>query len=228
MDGKKLTFDLYGLKGMNFIMKDRETGSLWQQATGEAFEGPLKGKRLTLVNFLLTTWAEWRKLHPDTQVLVPDAQQRGQNAALPQGAGFGRGGGFAKFHDDSRLPDREQVVGIDLVKAQKAYPIALLKQQAIVNDTVGSSPVLVLHSAQTQTTTAFSRMVKGRPLTFKVASPGTMDLVDNETGSKWTMYGECTSGKLKGTKLEPIIPLPSFWFSWAEFFPSTEVFSAAR
>ena len=41
-------------------MLDRETGSRWQQATGECFEGPLQGKRLTLVPFLLTTRGEWR------------------------------------------------------------------------------------------------------------------------------------------------------------------------
>ena len=54
-----------------------------------------------------------------------------------------------------------------------------------------------------------------------------MEVMDRETGSKWTPYGECIAGKLKGEKLDPITPLPSFWFSWAEFFPETEVFAAA-
>jgi hypothetical protein len=70
IDGKTLTVDLEGLQGLNFVMRDRQTGSLWQQATGVAFEGPLKGKRLTLIDFLLTTWGEWRQLHPDTLALL--------------------------------------------------------------------------------------------------------------------------------------------------------------
>lgn len=72
IDGKSLTADLAGLRGLNWVMRDRQTGSLWQQATGLAFDGPMKGKRLQLVDFLLTTWGEWRKVHPDTLALMPD------------------------------------------------------------------------------------------------------------------------------------------------------------
>jgi len=45
--------------GMNFTFADRETGTRWQQETGEAFEGPLKGSRLEIYPFLITTWKEW-------------------------------------------------------------------------------------------------------------------------------------------------------------------------
>jgi hypothetical protein len=72
IDDKTLRVDLKGLQGLNFVMRDRQTGSLWQQATGIAFEGPMKGKRLTMVDFLLTTWGEWRTQHPDTLALTPD------------------------------------------------------------------------------------------------------------------------------------------------------------
>jgi len=76
--------DLEGLKGLNFVMRDRQTGSLWQQATGIAFEGPLKGKRLELVDFLLTTWGEWRKLHPDTLAVLPDPKYLNRYRATGQ------------------------------------------------------------------------------------------------------------------------------------------------
>ena len=39
-----------------------------------------------------------------------------------------------KLRDDPRLPDREQIVGIEMSNAQKAYPITLLRQQSVVND----------------------------------------------------------------------------------------------
>ncbi|MBI3047498.1 MAG: DUF3179 domain-containing protein [Acidobacteria bacterium] len=77
IDGRTLDFDTgsgLGLRGMNFMMRDRETGSTWQQATGEAFDGPLKGKRLTIAPFELTTWEAWRARHPDTLALVPEAR----------------------------------------------------------------------------------------------------------------------------------------------------------
>jgi hypothetical protein len=90
---------------------------------------------------------------------------------------------------------------------------------------VGSTPVLVVYAAASDTTTAFSRLVDGRTLTFHAAGSGT--ILDNETGSKWSTYGECVDGKLKGQKLERVIPQPGSWFAWAEFHPDTKVFTAA-
>ena len=230
IEGKTLTVELEGLKGLNFVMRDHQTGSLWQQATGLAFEGPLKGKRLEMVDFLLTTWGEWKKLHPDTLAVRPDPnyldRYRGTAPIRPQPAQpqpeRDRG---TKLTNDTRLRDREQVVGIEIPNGQKAYPIALLRQQTVVNDKVGSTAVLLVVT-NGDTINAFSSTARGRTLTFQT-KPGGADLTDKETGSTWTPYGECTSGQLKGTKLARLTPLPSFWFSWAEFFPETEVFAAA-
>jgi hypothetical protein len=51
-------------------------------------------------------------------------------------------------------------------------------------------------------------------------------MLDGETGSKWSAYGECVDGKLKGQKLDRIIPQPGSWFAWAEFHPDTQVYAA--
>ncbi len=71
LDGRVLTFDYDSMVAGNEVQKDRETGSRWQQAIGEAIDGPLKGKRLKLYPFTRTTWGEWRRQHPDTRVLKP-------------------------------------------------------------------------------------------------------------------------------------------------------------
>jgi hypothetical protein len=235
IDGKILTMNLEGLNGLNFFMSDNQTHSMWQQATGLAFDGPMKGKRLAMVNFLLTNWSEWRKLHPDTLALTPDPVFLEKGKAFFAGLGRGgtppegRGRGAPQMYlgrplrSDSRLAEREQVVGLEIGDAHKAYPIALLRQQSVVNDQVGNLPVLLAHSSANNTTTAFVRKLRGRTLTFEAAELGA--LLDKETRSKWNMYGECTSGQLKGAKLEKLTALPSFWFSWAQFFPDTAVFS---
>ena len=49
MDGRRLSFRLTGINNQNFLMTDEQTGSWWQQVTGEAVHGPLKGRRLDLV-----------------------------------------------------------------------------------------------------------------------------------------------------------------------------------
>ena len=37
-----LTFHLVGINNQNFVMQDQETGTWWQQVSGEAILGPLK------------------------------------------------------------------------------------------------------------------------------------------------------------------------------------------
>jgi hypothetical protein len=49
----------------------RETGSRWQQSTGDAISDPLKGAHLELYPFVWTTWKEWRRRYPITVVLKP-------------------------------------------------------------------------------------------------------------------------------------------------------------
>lgn len=228
MDGRTLTFDVIGLRGSNFVMRDRQTGTQWQQATGEAFEGPLKGKQLTMVPFLLTTWGEWRAHHPETLALAPESRYQEQyrlRAQMIAGLRSTPGPERGKLRKDSRLPPHEQVLGVEAGGSRKAYPLSALRKEAVVNDRVGSMPVLLVRSTS-NTTTAFSRVLKGRTLTFQAAEPAVAELTDIETGSRWTQYGECVAGKLKGERLDSITPLPSFWFSWAEFYPDTQVYSA--
>ncbi len=231
MDGKTLTFERSGLRGSNFFMLDSETGSRWQQLTGECFEGPMKGKRLAAIPFLLTTWAEWRATHPQTLALAPEPAYKANYeimanriSGLPYGSS--RSPERELIRRDARLPAYERIMGVEIRGAHKAYPLALLRKQAVLNDEVGSTPVLVVHNASSDTTTVFSRLVEGRTLEFHAAKPGDVyTLVDNPTRSKWTPYGECRAGKLKGRKLETIIPLPSLWFAWAEFYPDTQIYS---
>jgi len=227
VDGRKLTFERAGNRGNNFYMSDSETGSHWQQIGGECFEGPMKGKRLTMVPFLYTTWGEWRTQHPQTLALVPEENRKAEYAAMAQRiASIEYGSNKAPGREligqaDTRLPNYEQVIGIEVGNARKAYPVPALRKQPVVNDEVGARPVLLIYAAATDTTTAFSRVVDGNALTFEAAPGGGVK--DRETGSQWTAYGECTAGKLKGHKLMAITPEPGFWFAWAEFNPGTDV-----
>ena len=57
----------------NLVMYDRETDSLFQQASGEGFEGALEGQRLQELeeeSWGLVRWGQWKSEHPDTLVLT--------------------------------------------------------------------------------------------------------------------------------------------------------------
>ncbi len=63
MDGQALRFRLFGINNQNFIMRDEETGSWWQQMTG-----PLAGRVLEKVRALKEYWFDWKAYNPSTGV----------------------------------------------------------------------------------------------------------------------------------------------------------------
>ena len=71
VDGQRLTFRLMGVNNQNFVMEDLQTGTWWQQVTGEALLGPLAGRRLRMLRFDEVALSIWTAEHPDTLVLEP-------------------------------------------------------------------------------------------------------------------------------------------------------------
>ena len=67
--GLRLTFHLAGINNQNFLMRDEETGTYWQQISGRAISGPLAGRQLTLVPSDELTLATWRAEEPEGTVL---------------------------------------------------------------------------------------------------------------------------------------------------------------
>ncbi len=103
--------------------------------------------------------------------------------------------------------------------------MSALRKERVINDRISGTPVVVVHQPASDTTTAFDSTLNGRVLKFKADAEADR-LVDLETHSSWNAYGLCTSGRLKGSQLKPIILEPEFWFAWSEFRPKTEVYGA--
>lgn len=55
----------------NLVLYDAATGSYWSQLAARAICGPRRGERLAFVPAEATTWGDWRRRHPDTDVLLP-------------------------------------------------------------------------------------------------------------------------------------------------------------
>jgi hypothetical protein len=228
--GQPLVLDNAGVVEGNEVFKDRGTGSRWQQSSLRAISGPLEGTRLQLYPFLLTSWREWRRLHPATLVLkpLPGYADRiaEKNKMIRDGlSGLGSAPDDVTYHDN-RLKPKTMVLGVDVDGASKAFPLEDLRRVQVVNDVLGGKPVLLVHQPSSDTTTAFVARVKDQTLTFKAANAEASALVDQETGSRWNAYGACESGRLKGSTLEAIVLEPEYWFAWSEFHRDTSVYAA--
>src|SRR6185295_16330969 len=227
-----LVMDNAGVVGGNEVFKDRETGSRWQQSSLEAISGPLKGERLELYPFLLTSWEEWLRLHPDTLVLkpLPGYAERipAKNAQLRVGYPLSKPAPDDVVHRDDRLKPYTKIIGLTVADASRAFPLDKLEGARVINEELGGQPILVVHQPKSETTTAFVARAKGQRLTFAETNASATALVDRETQSRWNAYGECTAGTLKGARLEALIMEPEYWFAWSEFHPKTTIFEAAR
>ncbi len=71
INGRVLHFYLAGINNQNFLMRDKETGTWWQQITGKAIYGPLQGAALNLLLSDELTFGEWKTEYPAGQVLAP-------------------------------------------------------------------------------------------------------------------------------------------------------------
>ena len=113
VDGKQLHFHLAGINNQNFIMRDEETGSWWQQVTGEAILGPLKGAHLAAVPQDEISFALWKREHPRGRVLRPDprAAAAGHYAPADWETRMQKVP-VATRTFDLRLPARELIVGV--------------------------------------------------------------------------------------------------------------------
>src|SRR5262249_13694847 len=219
-----------GVVGGNEVFKDVETGSRWQQSSLEAIEGPLKGAHLELYPFLLTSWEEWLRLHPGTLVLrpLPGYAERipAKNAQLRAGYSLDKAAPADVVRRDDRLKADTNIIGLTIGGASRAFPLDALDRVRVVNEELGGQPILVVHQPKSDTTTAFVARANGTRLTFEAADAGATALVDRETRSRWSAYGACTAGPVKGTQLEMLIMEPEYWFAWSEFHPKTTIFEA--
>src|SRR5262245_43443051 len=171
-------------------MRDEETRSWWQQVTGEAIQGPLKGSRLNPVFHDELSFAGWKREQPQGRVLKPDprvaskyeaADWEEKYATLPVVTPVDRG---------DKLPPRTLVIGVKVNGEAKAYPIAALEKQSPILDQLGDVPLLLVLGEDKKSVRVFERSVDGRALEFFVKHESQalelpLRLMDAETGATW-------------------------------------------
>jgi len=225
IDGRKLTFHLSGINNQNFIMRDEETGTWWQQVSGEAILGPLKGRRLNLIAHDELLFSVWQREQPEGRVLRPDENLASKYAPADWEDRVGRMPVVTPSDANESLAPRELIIGITAGGASRAYPFSKLQQRAPVVDTLGGVPILILLDDAKKSVRAFERTVDGRALSFETKLEASQSkLMDAETGSVWDFSGKATSGPLAGSRLKKIFALSDYWFDWKLYQPGTSIY----
>ncbi len=164
MNGRVLHFYLAGINNQNFLMRDKESGSWWQQITGKAIFGPMQGASLDLVPSDELTFGEWKSEVSDGKVLAPvpkftkeyDPKWESEVAKLPLVISF----------PGTELKSRDVVVGVTLDGGSRAYPWDTLVKQSPLVDQIHGTPLLVVVGPDDKSFRVFIRRVDGKDAEF--------------------------------------------------------------
>ena len=231
MGGLRLTFHLAGINNQNFLMRDDQTGTYWQQISGAAISGPLKGRQLTLVLSDELTLAAWKSEEPQGTVLNDVPEYIFGYSKRDWDVRMKRAPTVLDFPEHG-LTARDLMLGIHAFGASRAFPLDRVLKEKLVNDHVGTEPVLLVVGPDDQSVRAFRDRipaVDGAPAFYRITGkPEGALLIDEATGSEWNFQGCATSGKKKGLCLEPIPMLKDYWFDWRNYNPTTTVYGISR
>lgn len=221
-----LSMETEGVGNGSIILRDRETGTLWAPFDGEGLEGKLAGDRLDRLPVFLTTWKDWQRRHPETDVVY-------ERPVLRQGHGSrehpGKWGIVGEMGEtlrtwDTRLSENEFVYGVSVGDEVRAYPFRSIEEHGgVVVDQLGERPVVVIAQGGFEMA-AYDCRLGERVLRFESTGTRSSALRDLETGSQWTIEGIAVAGPLAGNRLTPLDGYSVEWHVWSEYHPDSSVF----
>ena len=210
VNGKKEKFRLVGMDHFNAMLEDATTKSWWRQVTGEAIAGKLKGQQLPEVFSSQTSLAEWLQLNPSSLIMqVDSAFIKSYDTTMKYESGASKS--KLTGTDSLSWKDKSWVIGVKAGSERKAYDWIQLKKNRLIQDKIGSTPVVLVLSKDDKSFFVFERPDESASFSM------TNDIIFlNNKQFRIDGKGIDTTFSLK--------PLPAsqeFWHSWRTFNPGT-------
>jgi hypothetical protein len=233
----------FGSSGLLFrsnkLMVDRGTRTLWNQLTGEPVLGPLAkaGARLDALPSVVARWKDWRAAHPATRVV---ALETGFQRSYEPGAAYGsyfasRDMMFPVRITRDEVPPKTRVYGLRAGGTSKAYPIAALAREGVLNDRVGERDVVLVATrgtigvrgrsardgAEAKWDAGAEVRAYARGARHFTRAPDPKQVVD-EAGQSWTIEEGALVGP-DGARVARLVGVSTYWFAWQSFAAETEI-----
>lgn len=201
-----LHFYLAGINNQNFLMRDKETGTWWQQITGKAIYGPLKGASLELISSDELTFGEWKSEVADGRVLAPvpkylkkyDSNWEPEVAKLP----------VVISYPGTELKSRDVIVGLEIDGTSRAYPWESLVKQSPVVDHVHGTPLLLAVGPDGKSFRAFVSRIDGKDAEFFLKGE---DQEDNSKAPPPASSASSTNSGISSTAPPKKTEIPKSW-----------------
>jgi len=216
----QLTYDKAGL------YRIVDLGRWWQQVTGEAIQGPLKGRRLAPVLHDEVSFGIWKSERPGGRVLRADPKRKDDYESADWERQMKGVRTVTPVTSADPLAPRSTIVGVALNGKARAYPFPRLRAQTPVLDVLGGVPIVLVIGDDQKSIRVFERTLDGRTLELMAkAGAQPLLLLDAETGSEWDFSGRAVSGPLSGRQLTKVKALKEYWFDWKIYQPATTVYA---
>jgi len=206
----------------NKLMYDKATQSLWSTLEGKPVVGPLVGKGIQMeyLSVVTTTWGEWKKRHPTTQVLSTETGFRRD---------YGEGVAYQSYFATDELMFNVPTVSKKLKNKQSILAIRLEhapdKPLAISVDFLKKTPVYTSSIEGEQftvftDTTGANRVYSSNNIKFK-AFDGN-NLIEDSSGRSWQLFEDRLESET-GEVLNRLPTFNAFWFGWQAAYPNTKL-----
>lgn len=206
----------------NKLMYDKATQSLWNTIKGEPVLGPLAGQNISLQHrsVVTTNWGEWKRRHPQTQVL---SLETGHRRNYAEGVAYHEYFAtdrlmFNTPYNDQRLKNKDEVLALRFKSnphEQLAISEQYLRANPVYRDRLGDQNILVLTDKS-----GANRVYDPKDIVF-TAFDGDKTVVE-ASGQSWTV----TESQLISKTGQVLNRLPyhrAFWFGWHASYPQSRL-----
>ena len=213
INGKEAQFRLVGMDHFNAMLEDAATKSWWQQATGQAITGKMKGTKMPEFFSTQTSLEQWLQLNPQSLIMQADPAFASDYDSTFK---FETGKSTSKLTGTDSLSGKEKswVIGVKAGSEKKAYDWNTLKAKRIINDKMGSLPIALVLSKDDKSFFAFERPDEASK--FNLIND---TIVLNNHHYKINGTGIDTSFSLK-----QLPAYQEFWHSWKFFNKDTSLY----
>ncbi len=217
----------FGVSGLlyntNLMPYDRATNSTWSQQLLTCVEGELVRMQIETFPVVEMPWSVYRDFYPDEQVLTTET-------------GFNRTYGQYPYNDyktnnskflfpisntDSRLPNKDRVLGVIEDGKIKAYPHADTGSPELVSDELESGREVVIYRDRGRNIIVAYES-EGREMSETTAPfPAIMQ---DGSGNIYDVFGFVIDGVEMGARLSAPSSFIGYWFSWPAFYNDVEIY----
>ena len=220
----------FGVSGLlynsNLILYDRDTGSHWSQMLERSVRGSRVGEEAERIQVIETTWATWKAMYPDSEVLSTETGHERDYFAYPYATyRWDDRLLFPVSNLDNRLHPKLRVVGITSGAVSKVYQIdAFPAMNATLHEQINGEPVVIVGNSAAEFGAIYSReLADGTILQFSPVQDRLPIVMTDLEGNEWDIFGTAVAGPRAGTQLGITRSYAAFWFAWATFFENTEI-----